>query len=139
MLEFEYCARNALGRLRFPILDIWYTDGRARPEIQQHEVFETKLVEAGSSLGGYSKRHEMRGDMQEIAQFLSTLDEKKLVKSTTWDYNRNHLRIDFTNPMRVGEYENIEFMIMTYYPWWARTEAMIRAHAEWRARVNSLN
>lgn len=76
--------------------------------------------------------------MPEIAEFFYTMNEG-VVKSTTWNFDDHDLELDFTRPVRVGEYENIEHMVMTYYPKWAPTEEMRAAHAEWRARVNSLD
>jgi hypothetical protein len=136
MLFFQSPARNASASLDFPILRIEYSDQPwIIPKHQDHQVFRVELAAAGGSLGGHMERHEMRDEMPGIGSFLFSLDED-MVDSKTWSYDSHSLRIDFTTPMRVGEYDNIEFMIMTYNPRWARTEAMLRAHAEWRTRVN---
>ena len=139
MLNFVCPARKARASLDFPRLVITYEGGRDTPKEQDHNVFRVVMHKASnaSSWPGLKTWHEVRGAMPEVQAFLSTLDAEGLVKSKTWDYDRFDLRLDFSCPVTVGEFENIESIVLTYYPWWARTERMIAAHAEWRARVNA--
>ena len=135
MLNFQCPKYRASASLcPFPRLHITYET--AVPRVQHHDIFRVKLRKAGA--GVCRTWHELRGPMPEIAEFFYTMNEG-VVKSTTWNFDDHDLELDFTRPVRVGEYENIEHMVMTYYPKWAPTEEMRAAHAEWRARVNSLD
>ncbi len=130
MTEFMCLKLKAKARLRFPLLSIEYEDKWITPKVQEHYVFPVTLYHHKYGWGPEIRGHTML----DIAGFLSTLDPG-LVKSKAWDYYWFDLTLEFTKPVSVGEHANIKKIVMTYYPWWAATEAMLAAHVAWRARV----
>ena len=69
--------------------------------------------------------------MPEVAAFLSTLDEG-IIRHKEWNYDYYEVSLEFNTPVRIGEYDKIERISMTYYSWWARTPEMLAATAKWR-------
>ncbi len=132
--------REAEATLYFPLVYIEYMQEDVKPRVQHHKVIRAKLAEAGPSLGGARTIHELRGEKMEldVSRILVGLEEGGNLASKTWRYSDYEIRLNFKSPVRVGEYDNIEFIIMTYSPCWADTPEMREAHAEWRAQVASL-
>lgn len=140
-MRTEYSrGRVAEATLYFPLVYIEYMHADVKPSIQHHKVFRAKLYEAGPSLGGTRTMHEVRGAGMEhdVSSILVGLEEEGgNLASKTWGFSHCDLTLTLKSPVRIGEYDNIEIISMTYSPCWADTPEMREAHAEWRARVAS--
>ncbi len=73
-----------------------------------------------------------------VPDFLKGLWKKGNHASKTWKYGACEIRLTFEEPVTAKEYKNIKTIVLMYSPCWADTPEMRAAHAEWRARVASL-
>ncbi len=144
-LRTEYSrGRDAGATLRYPLwVYIYYAHDDVKPREQHHKVVRAKLVEAGGAGAwgeGSCTIHDLTGGELErvVPVFLNALWQGEEVASVTWNYGACEIRLTLKSPVTAKEYKNIKSVVLMYSPCWADTREMRAAHAEWRARVASL-
>ena len=134
LISLKCPERSAEANLRhFPVLHIKYEAKRIEVKIQHHTVFRAKMVRAGAREYCPRTIYELREPLTEVAAFLSTHDEG-IIRSKKWDYDSFTITLHLRTPVRIGDYNNIETLYLTYYPWWANTPEMMALRAEWHDR-----
>jgi hypothetical protein len=110
MFRFDCIKRKqvfARGDLRLPVFTIVYTRG---PSITHHKVFRVNLYGTADKNG---RRNIYEKVPMRVAQkcLRENVDN---IKSKSWDHDRFEAKLFFVRPVRVGAWNDVEYVVLTY-------------------------
>ena len=110
MFSFDYIKYKkvfARGHLKLPKFTIVYVDG---PSITHHKVFRVNLYGTADKRG---RRNIYEKVPMRVAQkcLRENVDN---IKSKSWDFRRFKAKLFFARPVRAGEWNDIEYVVLTY-------------------------